>query len=181
MFLTDTHCHLYEPEFDTDRDAVFARAVETGVGQFVLPAIDSASHRQLFALCRRHPDRCFPMMGLHPTSVNDNPRWREELDQVGQYLKNPPEGIAGFCALGEIGLDFYWSADFRSEQTEAFRRQCEWALEFGLPVAVHTRSAWPEMLAIVEEFRGRLDARDPEHADILERTQFLKYFEAFRM
>ena len=154
MFLTDTHCHLYEPEFDTDRDAVFARAVETGVGQFVLPAIDSASHRQLFAFCRRHPDRCFPMIGLHPTSVNDNPRWREELDRVGQYLKNPPEGIAGFCALGEIGLDFYWSADFRSEQTEAFRRQCEWALEFGLPVAVHTRSAWPEMLAIVEEFRG---------------------------
>ena len=154
MFLTDTHCHLYEPEFDTDRDAVFARAVETGVGRFVLPAIDSASHRQLFALCRRHPDRCFPMMGLHPTSVNNNPRWREELDQVGQHLKNPPEGIAGFCALGEIGLDFYWSADFRSEQTEAFRRQCEWALEFGLPIAVHTRSAWPEMLAIVEEFRG---------------------------
>lgn len=83
MFLTDTHCHLYEPEFDTDRDAVFARAVETGVGRFVLPAIDSASYRQLFALCRRHPDRCFPMMGLHPTSVNDNPRWREELDRVG--------------------------------------------------------------------------------------------------
>lgn len=154
MFLTDTHCHLYEPEFDADRAEVFARAVEAGVRRFVLPAIDSESHQRLFDLCRRHPDRCFPMMGLHPTSVNDNPQWRKELDLVELYLKNPPEGIARFCAIGEIGLDFYWSADFRSEQTEAFRRQCRLALDYNLPVAVHTRSAWPEMAAVVREFRG---------------------------
>lgn len=153
MFLTDTHCHLYEPEFDTDRDAVFARAVETGVGRFVLPAIDSASYRQLFALCRRHPDRCFPMMGLHPTSVNDNPRWREELDEAAALLKNPPAGIR-FVGVGEIGLDLYWSAAFRDEQIEAFRRQCRLALECDLPIAVHTRNAWAEMERVVGEFRG---------------------------
>lgn len=154
MFLTDTHSHLYGPEFDTDREQALGRAVEAGVGRLLLPAIDSESHERLFGLCRAHPDRCFPMMGLHPTSVNDNPRWHEELNAVEQYLKNPPEGIAGFCAVGEIGLDFYWSADFRSEQTEAFRRQCRLALDHGLPIAVHTRSAWPEMIALVEEFCG---------------------------
>ena len=154
MQTIDTHSHLYEPEFDPDREEAFARAVDAGVGRLLLPAIDSGSHRRLFDLCRRHPDRCFPMMGLHPTSVNNNPRWREELDRVEEYLENPPEGIGRFCAVGEIGLDFYWSSDFRQEQTEAFRRQCRIAVERGLPIAVHTRNAWPEMLALVEEFRG---------------------------
>lgn len=57
--------------------------------------------------------------------------------------------------MGEIGLDFYWSRDFREEQTEAFRRQIELALQYGLPIAVHTRDAWPETVALVREFRGR--------------------------
>ena len=154
MRLVDTHSHLYEPEFDADREEAFARAVDAGVERLLCPAIDSESHGRLFDLCRRHADRCIPMMGLHPTSVNDNPRWREELDEAERLLQNPPEGIARFCAVGEIGLDFYWSADFRAEQTEAFRRQCRLALDLGLPIAVHTRSAWPEMTTIVEEFRG---------------------------
>ena len=73
------------------------------------------------------------MMGLHPTSVNDNPRWRDELALVESYLRTPPEGIAGFCAVGEIGLDLYWSRDFREEQAEAFRRQIALSLQYGLP------------------------------------------------
>lgn len=154
MVLIDTHSHLYEPEFDPDREQALARAVACGVKRLLLPAIDSQSHERLFDLCRRHPDRCIPMMGLHPTSVNDNPRWREELEQVESWLRNPPEGIGRFCAVGEIGLDFYWSSEFRDRQIEAFRCQCRLALDFELPIAVHTRNAWPEMIAIVEEFRG---------------------------
>lgn len=154
MTLTDTHSHLYAAEFDDDREEAFARAAAAGVGHLLLPAIDSESHEALFDLCRRHPETCIPMMGLHPTSINDNPRWREEMELAEHYLKNPPPGIRGFCAVGEIGLDFYWSAEFRDEQTEAFRRQCRLAVELDLPVAIHTRSAWPEMLALVEEFRG---------------------------
>lgn len=154
MQLVDTHSHLYEPEFDADREEALARALDAGVSRLLCPAIDSESHERLFDFCRRHADCCIPMIGLHPTSVNDNPRWREELDEVEAYLKHPPEGIGRFCAVGEIGLDFYWSADFRSEQTEAFRRQCRLALDHGLPIAVHTRNAWPEMTAVVEEFRG---------------------------
>lgn len=154
MFLIDTHSHLYDTAFDDDRDACLGRAAAAGVGRLLLPAIDSESHARLFDLCRREPARCRPMMGLHPTSINDNPRWRDELALVEEYLRTPPEGITRFCAVGEIGLDFHWSADFRQEQTEAFRRQCLLAAELGLPVAVHTRDAWPEMTAIVEELRG---------------------------
>lgn len=154
MTLIDTHSHLYEPEFDADREETLLRAVEAHVRTLLLPAIDSASHDRLFDLCRRHPESCIPMIGLHPTSVNDNPRWSEELALVERLLATPPEDIARFCAVGEIGLDFYWSADFRREQIEAFRRQLDLALRYDLPVAIHTRNAYPEMIAIVEDYRG---------------------------
>lgn len=151
--LIDTHSHLYEPEFDTDRAEAMERAAAAGVERLLLPAIDSESHERLFEMCRRWPERCFPMMGLHPTSVNDNPAWREELALVEKHLENSPVGE--FCAVGEIGLDFYWSNDFRAEQTEAFERQIELALQYNLPIAVHTRSAWAEMCEVIEHFRGR--------------------------
>lgn len=155
MKLTDTHSHLYDEAFDADREAVFARAVEAGVERLLLPAIDSESHARLFDLCRRHPDRCFPMMGLHPTSINENPRWREELALVEGYLAAPPEEIARWCAVGEIGLDLYWSRDAQAEQVEAFRRQIDLSLVYGLPIAVHVRDAWPETLEVVREYGGR--------------------------
>lgn len=149
MNLIDTHSHLYEPEFDADREEALARAFDAGVGLLLLPAIDAASDERLFALCRRHPDRCLPMMGLHPTSVNDNPRWREELDRVARYLDNPPEGVPPFCAVGEIGLDYYWDDRFVAEQIEAFTAQCRLAAARDLPVAIHTRAAWDDMRRIV--------------------------------
>ena len=155
MKLTDTHSHLYEPEFDDDREEALARAAEAGVQRLLLPAIDSASHERLFDLCRRHPQQCVPMMGLHPTSVNDNPRWREDLALAEHYLASPPEGIARFCAVGEIGLDLYWSRDYRQEQYEAFRRQIDLSLAYGLPIAVHTRDAWPETAELMRTYRGR--------------------------
>ncbi len=149
MNLIDTHSHLYEPEFDADREEALARAFDAGVGLLLLPAIDAASDERLFALCRRHPDRCLPMMGLHPTSVNDNPRWREELARVARCLDNPPEGVPPFCAVGEIGLDYYWDDRFAAEQIEAFTAQCRLAAARDLPVAIHTRAAWNDMRRIV--------------------------------
>lgn len=148
----DTHAHIYEPEFDADRSEVMARAAEAGVGLMLLPAIDGESYERMFDLCRSYPDRCRPMMGLHPTSVNDNERWEQDLARVRELLKDPPVRL---CGVGEIGLDYYWSRDFRREQREAFVRQVEWSLEFGLPVAVHVRDAWDDTVEIVKNFAGR--------------------------
>lgn len=181
MNLIDTHSHLYGPEFDEDREEALARAAGASVGRLLLPAIDSESHERLFDLCRRRPQLCVPMIGLHPTSVNDNPRWREELELVEQLLAAPPEGIPPFCAIGEIGLDFYWSRDFREQQTEAFRRQIELALHYGLPIAVHTRDAWPETLTLIREYVGR-GLRGVFHAysDTLETYRELRSLGDFR-
>ncbi len=153
--LTDTHSHLYDAAFDGDREAVMQRAAEAGVGRIMLPAIDSESHGALFDLAAAYPGVCLAMMGLHPTSVNDNPRWREELDLVERYLESPPAEVGKFHGVGEIGIDLYWSKEWLAEQEEAFERQIELALKHGLPIAVHTRAAWPEMLAVLGRFRTR--------------------------
>ena len=153
MQLIDTHAHIYAEEFDSDRAEVVARATEAGVVALVLPAIDGESNERMFELSRALPN-AYPFIGLHPTSVNDNPRWREELEEVERLLKacngggstapigSPERPVERFYGVGEVGLDFYWSSDFVAEQTECFRRQVELAIEYDLPLIVHTRSAW---------------------------------------
>lgn len=173
MQLIDTHAHIYAEEFDSDRAEVVARAAEAGVVAMVLPAIDGESNERMFELSRALPN-VYPFIGLHPTSVNDNPRWREELEEVERLLKacngggstapigSPERPVERFYGVGEVGLDFYWSSDFVAEQTECFCRQVELAIEYDLPLIVHTRSAWDEMLALLEEYKGR--ARGVLHA-----------------
>ena len=158
MILIDTHSHLYAEEFDEDRAAALERALERGVERLLLPAIDSESHERLFALVREAGGRCRAMMGLHPTSVNDNPRWREELALVERYLAEPPAGVR-FCAVGEIGLDYYWSSEWVAEQREAFVEQCRLAARLDLPVAIHTRAAWDDVCEILEAECARAAAR----------------------
>ena len=126
--LIDTHSHIYDEAFDNDRNEVVERARAEGVERIILPAIDGESNERLFDLCRACGDYVVPLMGLHPTSVNDNPRWREELAEVEKLLANPPQGIDRFYGVGEIGLDLYWSRDWQAEQEAAFRAQVELAL-----------------------------------------------------
>lgn len=153
--LIDTHSHIYDEAFDDDRREVVERAKSEGVERIILPAIDGESNERLFAMCREYGDYVVPLMGLHPTSINDNPRWREELSEVERLLQNPPQGVERFYGVGEIGLDLYWSRDWQTEQSEAFRVQVELALQHDLPIVVHTRDAWEEMAQIIEEYRGR--------------------------
>ena len=190
MTLIDTHTHIYAEEFDADRNEVIARATEAGIEAFVLPAIDSESNGRMFELSRNLPNS-YPFIGLHPTSVNDNPRWREELAEVEALLRacnsgastapigSPERPVEHFYGVGEVGLDFYWSTDFKTEQTECFRRQVELSIEFDLPLIVHTRNAWDEMLSLLEEYKGQ--ARGVLHAfgegvEIYERIKALGGF-----
>lgn len=136
-----------------DRDEAVARALAVGVDTMLLPAIDSGSHAALFSLVARYPDNCLPMMGLHPTSVNGNDMYGDELDTVEHFLATPPCGR--FIAVGEVGLDLYWSRDFYREQREALERQIELSLRYELPLVIHTRDAWREMREVLHCFGGR--------------------------
>lgn len=141
--LIDTHTHLYASEFDNDRDAVIARAKELGVGQFVLPAIDSQTTAAMHALKNQYPNEMHLMMGLHPTHVGASVE--QELAHVQQQLH-----AHDFVAVGEIGMDLYWDKTYRREQQEAFARQIGWALEFDLPIVIHCREAFDDIFEVLE-------------------------------
>jgi TatD DNase family protein len=146
---TDTHAHLYLQEFDHDRDQVMHRAEKNCVYYLFLPNIDSGSAEQMLKVCENWPHLCYPMMGLHPTSVRAN--YRQELNAVRSYLS---EARYRFFGVGEIGIDLYWDRTFEKEQTEAFNIQLDLAIEYHLPVAIHTRNSMGIALDVME---GRND------------------------
>ncbi len=146
--IIDTHTHLYLNDFAEDIDEVIKRAVKEGVEKFYLPAIDSTETANLLALEKKYPDKCFAMAGLHPCSVKEN--YKEELDMVHISLKERK-----FAAIGEIGLDFYWDTTFTQEQYEAFRQQIKWALEFNLPIVIHSRNAMQQCIDVVKAYKEK--------------------------
>lgn len=146
--MIDTHTHLYLNDFIADIDEVIKRAGKEGVEKFYLPAIDSTETDHLLMLENKYPDKCFAMMGLHPCSVKEN--YKEELDMVYTWLQKRK-----FAAVGEIGLDFYWDKTFTDQQYQSFHLQVEWALQFGLPVVLHTRNAMQQAIGVIKEYAGK--------------------------
>ena len=142
--MVDTHTHLYAEEFIEDLELVFERSRVAGISKVYLPAIDSHSYNQMMDLADKHPDFCIPMMGLHPCYVND--QYESELIIVRSWLDKRP-----FAAIGEIGLDFYHSVEFKTQQEKAFQIQIEWALEKELPIVIHSRSSMDECIKMIAQ------------------------------
>lgn len=142
--MIDTHTHLYAEEFDEDRKETIQRAVDKGVEEFYLPAIDSESHEKMLQLEAEYPDRIFSMMGLHPCYVKPE-TWEKELEIVKNYLDERE-----FPAVGEIGIDLYWDKTTLDIQIKAFERQIDWAIEKDLPIVIHTRESFNEVFEVLE-------------------------------
>lgn len=145
--MIDTHCHLDGEEFREDLEAVIARAREAGVEAIGVPGIDLKSCESVTSLCSRYPDYCYPMLGLHPEEVRAD--WREVLMAIAPAVR-------GAVAIGEIGLDFYWSREFEREQLEAFEEQVRWSVELQLPLMIHCRKAQNELLYILKRYKDDL-------------------------
>jgi len=143
MFI-DTHAHLYHQRFDGDRNEMVQRALDAGVQRLYLPNIDEASIDTMHALVAAFPKACFPMMGLHPCSVEKNSTVL--LDKMRTLLDS-----GDYCAVGEIGIDLYWDKSLLKEQQDAFRLQIGWAKELKLPIVIHCRESFDEVFAIVQE------------------------------
>ncbi len=144
MFLIDTHTHLYAKEFDADRQQVVQQALDAGIEYLFLPNIDRSTTQSMFDLVAHFPNNCFPMMGLHPTSVKED--YRSELQHVEAVLEKQK-----VIAIGEIGIDLYWDKTFIEEQKLAFRYQIELAKKYRLPIVIHARDSFDEIFAIVDE------------------------------
>lgn len=145
--LIDTHSHLFLEEFAEDLPQVMERARNAGVSSIFMPNIDSTTIDALLSVCAKYPDLCYQMIGLHPTSVNET--YEQELAIVRERLSAPNY----FVAIGEIGLDLYWDRTFLKEQLLVFERQIEWALEYELPVVIHTREAFDYIYKVMEPYK----------------------------
>ena len=143
--LIDTHTHLFVEEFDGDRELALIRAREAGVTRLFMPNIDDASVEQMLALCDEH-EGCYPMIGLHPTSVDAD--WKIRLERVERWLHSDRR----FYGIGEVGLDLYWDKTYLKEQVEVLHRQIEWALTYGLPLVIHCRAACSELLEVLSRY-----------------------------
>lgn len=145
--MIDTHTHIYEPEFDEDRDAVISRAHEAGLTHLLLPNINEESIPRMLNLCAQDPQHFLPMMGLHPEDVKED--FAQVIDRMEkQFATNHP-----YVAVGEIGLDYYWDKTYATQQCEAFVAQLEWADRYHLPVVIHCRAAHEQLVRLMQPFR----------------------------
>lgn len=144
MKLIDTHTHLYLNNFAADRNEIIQNAVNQGVETMLLPAIDRSTFNSMMDLVNQYPGTCLPMIGLHPTSINNN--YEAEIEFVETKLN---EG--GYNAIGEIGIDLYWDGTYFDQQKDAFRGQLRMAKKHQLPVVIHTRDSFDEIYPIVKE------------------------------
>ncbi len=142
--MIDSHCHLYALEFEADRQAVMEAAKQEGVERIFLPAIDGSTHHMMMQFAKQTNDYCLPMMGLHPCSVDEG--FEEELSQVESWLQREK-----FYAIGEIGLDFYHSTEWKPQQLEAFSFQMQLAKKHALPVVIHSRSSMDECIHAIDQ------------------------------
>lgn len=145
--MIDTHSHIYAEEFTDDVEEVIQRAKAVGVEKILLPNINPQTIQPMLSLCRRHPGFLYPMLGLHPTDLTSD--YQSQLHTLESQLSlgHP------YIAIGEVGLDFYWSKEFYEEQMQAFRIQIEWAVLHRLPLMIHTRSAHRELMTIMNDYR----------------------------
>ena len=144
MNFIDTHTHLFASEFDNDIDIVIKNALDNGISKMLLPNIDSTTTTKMLQLCDRHPNNCYPMIGLHPCSVKKD-NLEKEISHVEQMLSQNK-----FIAVGEIGLDLYWDKSTLDLQKIAFESQIELAKKYKLPIAIHVRDSFDEAIEIVE-------------------------------
>lgn len=142
--LIDTHSHIYSEDFLQDRDEALQRAYDSGIKKIILPNIDSGSIKHMLDLSDAYPHLCFPLIGLHPTSVDEE--FRDELHAVEYWLAKRK-----FYGIGEIGIDLYWDSKFINEQKEAFRHQVKLAKQHKLPAVVHVRNSFEETYEILKE------------------------------
>lgn len=147
MQFIDTHTHIYSEEFDSDRNEIVKKAFNNSVYRLLLPNIDEESIEPMHKLCNAYPDSIFPMMGLHPTSVGED--YKQVLARIKPLLEERK-----YIAIGEIGIDLYWDKTFADQQKEALLKQFQWAVDYDLPVVIHSRDSLKEIIACIDEFNN---------------------------
>lgn len=153
MKLIDTHCHVYDEAFREDLDDVMARAREAGLERLLLPNINPDTLPGLIRVCDTWPDLCLPVIGLHPEDLSDD--FHSQLSELKAILDDDRKegGAHRFIGIGETGLDLYWDKTRLDDQKVSFRAQIEWALEYDLPIVIHSRDSFDELYGVMSDYR----------------------------
>ena len=147
MFI-DTHAHIYSEQLLQDKNEFLERSLSADVTTILMPAIDKDTHTIMLDMEMLSPVKCISMMGLHPCSVKED--FEQELQLIEDYLKQRK-----FAAVGETGLDFYWDTSFKDQQYLAFRQQMEWAIQYELPIVIHSRNSTKECIELVSQYADK--------------------------
>lgn len=152
--LIDTHCHIYDESFREDLTEVIDRARDAGLQYLLLPNINPDTLDDLLHACDVWPDLCRPMIGLHPEDLSDD--YHSQLDLLKSRLDadRAPGGPHRYIGIGETGIDLYWDKSRLDDQTDSFRIQIEWALEYDLPVVIHSRDSFPQLYGVLSDYRS---------------------------
>lgn len=145
--MIDTHSHLFVEEFVDDLPQVIARAQEIGISKVLMPNIDDTTVEAMLEVCRQYPGYCYPMLGFHPTSVDN-----QSMEKVKQMKNCLSEGHP-YVAIGEVGIDLYWDKTYLKEQQAVLDEQIQWALEWDLPLVIHCRDAFPELFEVIRPYK----------------------------
>lgn len=148
MKFVDTHTHLYDEAFDADYAEALERARQAGVTTLIYPGIDSKVHDRMVEKCALSRGMAHYAVGVHPTSV-DSDCMRELMFVEDILMRNRNE----ICAIGEIGLDCYWSREFLEQQKEIFYRQMILASQYDLPVLIHIRDAYDVLFEVLDRLK----------------------------
>ena len=173
--LIDTHAHLYVNDYFEDLTQVVQRSKQKHVEKVILPNIDVSTIQLLKNVVRDHPTFFQPMMGLHPTSVKQD--YKEQLDLIYKELDSNND----YVAIGEIGIDLYWDTTFIKEQTEVFETQLKWSIEKDLPVSIHSRNSYQEIISSLrrtghEKLRGVFHSFSGNLSHLNELLKFEKFY-----
>lgn len=143
MIFTDTHAHIYVKEFENDFDNCISRNIQSGVKRVFVPNIDETTISLLKTKCEQYPEICFPMIGLHPCSVTQN--WEAQLKIIyDEFISYK------FYGVGEVGIDLYWDKSTFNIQKSTFIEQAKWAIQYNLPVSIHSREATEQVIEIIK-------------------------------
>lgn len=142
--MIDTHCHIDDEQYRDDLEAVILRQQEAGVEAILVPGVNERNAADVLAVCSRFPGYLYPALGLHPEDVTAD--WQQQLEAIYPLVENNR-----LVAIGEIGLDYHFSTEYKAEQQSALREQLRWAAAKGLPVMIHARDAAEDTLRIIKE------------------------------
>ena len=147
--MIDTHSHLFADEFKDDLEECIKRAKDNNIEKIILVGFSYETNKRAYELAKEY-DIFLPTAGIHPSEVDSN--YQEYIEYLDKYLSENK-----VYAVGECGLDYYWDDTFKEQQKIVFKKQCELAIKYDLPIIVHMRDATNDTYEILKEFKGKLN------------------------